>query len=530
MPLYLVFLSLAMLSSCNITKFGFVRLSLMSTPAITMSQVSPSVPVSLVSSPTFKFSGLKPGSKVTIFRDACRTSLASFTAQSSEQDFTIPSLNQGLHTLYAQETTSSTRSQCTSGFKYQVSGTPFVSTWQTTTNNETITLPLVEGFQYFMLVDWGDGTPETMITSFNDPANSHTYSSPGTHTMTIKGTAEAWRFRNHPDRTKIFTVPELGDLGWRDLKEAFFGCTNLTLFAGGNTSRVTTMTGMFRDSPSVQPQIANWDTSQVTELNSMFYGSTMADPDVSQWDVSKVTNFSTMFFRAENARPDTSQWNTSSATDFRRVFDGAKVANPDVSQWDTSKVTIMEGMFRDTDQANPDVSNWDTSKVTDMQYMFTRSLSAAPDTTNWDTSSVTNMDQLFYRASAANPNTSNWDTSKVTNMYRLFREAPLANPNTSGWNTSKVTNMSQMFYLATAANPDVSNWTFESATDMSAMFNIAMPTAKYSNLLVSIAATATQNGVSFSAAGSRYSATTGAAARAALVSRGWVIVDAGVAP
>ena len=542
--------------SCNrlrMTWKGFLENSL---PAVGLSLVTPASPISLVRSPELLITDLETGSTIELYSDACNTKIADFKSVGEELSITTPILDKGKYEFHVKQITSKGSSVCSGPVSYEISGTPFVSVWETQSPGETITLPLRNGSQYNLEVDWGDGSPKTIITSHDDPDITHVFANAGSYTVTLIGTATAWYFNNQGDKNKILQVSDLGDLGWLNFSGAFYGCSNLTTVAGGNTSSVTQMHSMFRSAPLAAPDTSSWDTSNVLSMASMFNEATLANPDVSQWDVSKVTDFSTMFYNAKAAAPDTSNWNTSSVTSLFRMFHGADLANPDVSGWDTSKVTNMSGIFTSSVSANPDVSHWDTSRVSNMSNMFFGAQVANPDTTLWNTSSVTTMSQMFYLAPMANPNTSNWDTSKVTTMYRMFQQAPIANPNTTNWNTSSVTNMSSMFQGAiaanpntsfwntalvtdmssmfrgaTAANPEMSNWSFASVTTMTSMFTShTLPTATYSNLLIAVSQTSMSNNITLGAGGSRYNNSTGLAARNILLGRGWVITDGGVSP
>jgi PKD repeat protein len=65
----------------------------------------------------------------------------------------------------------------------------FITTWETTSANESITIPTKGGFSvidYTFEIDWGDGTVETIVGDDPDPV--HTYASAGTHTVAITGT------------------------------------------------------------------------------------------------------------------------------------------------------------------------------------------------------------------------------------------------------------------------------------------------------------------------------------------------------
>ncbi|MBC6426096.1 MAG: hypothetical protein GDA51_06440, partial [Ekhidna sp.] len=61
---------------------------------------------------------------------------------------------------------------------------PFITTWQTTADNESITIPTT-GIGYSYTVDWGEDEPADNNTYTGDA--SHAYTTPGTHTVTISG-------------------------------------------------------------------------------------------------------------------------------------------------------------------------------------------------------------------------------------------------------------------------------------------------------------------------------------------------------
>ncbi|MBC6425815.1 MAG: hypothetical protein GDA51_09635, partial [Ekhidna sp.] len=61
---------------------------------------------------------------------------------------------------------------------------PFITTWETTRANETITIPTVRGETYSYSVNWGDGHTDNNV---NGDA-SHQYATAGTQTISISGT------------------------------------------------------------------------------------------------------------------------------------------------------------------------------------------------------------------------------------------------------------------------------------------------------------------------------------------------------
>ena len=225
-----------------------------------------------------------------------------------------------------------------------INSSSFLSTWRVPASDKSITLPLVSGYNYNFVVDWGDGQTST-ITSYDDPDRIHTYEAAGDYNLVIKGILEAWSFNNSGDKDKIISVEDFGDLGYKNLSGAFFGCTNLGSFEGGVTSDVTNMASMFLGATQANPNVTKWNVSSVTNMFSMFDGATQANPNVTKWNVSSVTNMFSMFDGATQANPNVSEWDVSSVTSMNYMFYGATQANPDVSEWDVSSVLTMRNMF-----------------------------------------------------------------------------------------------------------------------------------------------------------------------------------------
>lgn len=74
---------------------------------------------------------------------------------------------------------------------------PFVSTWKTdnvSSGSSTATqvkLPLVSTGSYNFVVEWGDGTQNT-ITTWDQAQVTKTYAVAGTYQITIKGICKGW--------------------------------------------------------------------------------------------------------------------------------------------------------------------------------------------------------------------------------------------------------------------------------------------------------------------------------------------------
>ncbi|RYZ58467.1 MAG: BspA family leucine-rich repeat surface protein, partial [Proteobacteria bacterium] len=177
-----------------------------------------------------------------------------------------------------------------------------------------------------------------------------------------------------------------------------------------------------------------------------------------------------------------------------------------------------------------DLSSWNTGNVINMEYMFWGAGNFNSNLNLWNVSKVTSMQSMFEKAFAFNGEISAWNTSAVTNFSYMFSEATVFNQNLSSWDVSHATTIERMFRLASAFNQDLSAWSPIAATTMyEFMLNSPLTQANYSALLNSWAGKAVQNNVYFGVGTTKY-LVVASAARANLVSRGWVIVDGGLGP
>lgn len=401
----------------------------------------------------------------------------------------------------------------------------FVSKWRIDTEGATLVLPLLGGFNYDFVVDWGDGEK----SKHDNAVAAHAYEKTGVYTVKIHGLVEAWSFAAVPhSRDMLLSVEDLGDVGWRNLQGAFAGAKELTAVSGGNTSSVYSMHTMFEGATAVMPETGEWDTHQVKTMTAMFMGASAADPDVGGWDTVQVTSMHSMFREASAARPDVNDWDTASVTNMSYMFMNAVAAMPEVGDWDTAKVTDMSSMFQGAVAADPDVSNWDVAAVTDLSYMFAEAVSADPAVSKWNTGAVTNMRGMFTRATSADPVVNDWDTSAVTSMRGMFLDAISADPRLSCWDVRKVSDMRHMFSGAVKADVDLSKWDFSTAIFMHGMFHgVSLSTKNYDRLLNRLMETSTRSELILDAGESRYSAAA-LEAHKGLLDRGWHISDAGL--
>ena len=346
----------------------------------------------------------------------------------------------------------------------------FITTWRTTTANESITIPTT-GTGYNYTVHWGDGSSESGQTG----DATHRYASAGDYEVSIAGVFPRIYFSNRGDKSKIRDVTQWGDIAWTSMAYAFEGANNLTVTATDvpDLSGVTDMGGMFWDATSFNQDIGGWNTEKVTYMGRMFDGATSFNQDIGGWNTASVTSMSDMFNRATTFNRDISRWNTAQVTNMRNMFAGATAFNQDIGNWNTAQVTNMGFMFRGATAFNQNISGWNTAQVTSMSQMFNRATVFNQDISRWNTAAVTSMSGMFSGATAFNQDISGWNTAQVTNMGFMFSGATGAtafNQDISRWNTAAVTSMSSMFYFATSFNQNIGGWNTAQVTDMGGMF------------------------------------------------------------
>ncbi len=297
----------------------------------------------------------------------------------------------------------------------------FITTWQTTTANETIAIP-TNGSGYNYSIDWGDGTIET---GFNGNA-THEYTSAGTYTVKITGDFPRIYFNNSGDKGKIRTIEQWGTISWSSMASAFYGCDRLILNAD--------------DTP---------DLSTATDASQMFRGarSLVDDKDnIGTWNVSTITNMSNMFRDASDFNENIGLWNVGNVTNFSFMLSTTNFFNQNLNNWNIGENVTgtinMSGMFDSTREFNQPLNNWDVSKVTNMSGMFGVTPQFNQPLNNWDTSNVSNMGGMFFGANKFDQNVGDWNLSSITNMSSMFQQSGLSTENYDailiGWATQDI--------------------------------------------------------------------------------------------
>lgn len=399
----------------------------------------------------------------------------------------------------------------------------FISTWQTTASNESITIPINAAYaNYAYTVDWGDGNLDNTVYTTDA---THTYTNAGTYTVDITGAFPAIQFDNSGDRTKIVAIEQWGNTMWESMENAFYGCSNLVLNATDvpDLTNVTSLTNTFNGATNFNGDLNDWDVSNVTSMVGTFQDAISFNGNVSDWDVSSTVLMLSTFNGASTFNQDLSGWDISNVVRTENMFRGATVFNADLSGWDTSNIFDMSGMFTNAAAFDQDVSGWDVSSVTDMSQLFAGATVFNQDVGGWNVSAVTNMNSLFTSALAFNQDIGNWDVAAVTNMNGMLWNTPF-NQDLSAWDVSSVTLMSQMFGNATTFNQNLGAWDISSVNNMTTMLdNTALSTANYDATLTGWAnISGLQSNVTLGANGLTYC--TSNADRTDLISNlGWTI-------
>ncbi len=345
------------------------------------------------------------GSSLTYAWSHDSTMEISFNASSPAATFAAPQVDADTtvtFTLTVSDGTANSTDTVLVTVSDMPDDTDFVTTWETTTPGDSITIPARGTYA----IDWGDGTVDARVRG----EQTHTYADAGNHTVRISDGITAIYLNDHADAPKLRSIDQWGDAEWGSMYSSFRGASNVVLHAtdAPDLSRVKDTQYMFMDARSFDGDLSGWDVSSVTDMAGMFWNARSLDGNLSGWDVSSVTDMFAMFYNARSFDGDLSGWDVSSVTNMGDMFHGARSFNGDLSGWDVSSVTDMFAMFAGASSFNGDLSGWDVSSVTDMADTFRDASSFNGDISGWDVSSVTRMSTMLYNADSFDQNLGEW--------------------------------------------------------------------------------------------------------------------------
>jgi surface protein len=339
----------------------------------------------------------------------------------------------------------------------------FNTRWNTTrtsfrsSNTSQIRLPLETGGSYNFIVQWGDGTSETITASTQA---LHTYAAAGVYNVTITGTLVGWRVNNAGDRLKLLDVMQWGTVRLGNSGGYFYGASNMVVTAMDTLdfTGTTNMQSFFQGVRLFNQPIGGWDVSSVTNMQHMFNGASSFNQPIGGWDVSSVTNMGGMFYSASSFNQPIGNWNVSSVTKMQEMFTAASSFNQPIGGWDVSRVTSISRMFREATSFNQPIGEWDVSGVTRFFSMFWGASSFNQPIGDWNVSSATDMEFMFYNASSFNQPIGGWDVSSVATMMSMFGDASSFNQPIGGWDVSSLITSDSMFLGASSFVQDISQW------------------------------------------------------------------------
>ena len=129
-----------------------------------------------------------------------------------------------------------------------VHSVPFNSTWQITSDDLSLTLPLVSSGTYNFVVSWGDGSDDP-ITSYNQAQVTHTYINSGIYEVLITGQLTGFSFETYnSSAVKLLEISQWGStFALLDGGYYFYECANFQLTATDFPilDEVTVFTGAF---------------------------------------------------------------------------------------------------------------------------------------------------------------------------------------------------------------------------------------------------------------------------------------------
>ena len=235
-------------------------------------------------------------------------------------------------------TTYKTWNYIESSDEWVLESNPLIVQFTTSSSDQEVSIPLLN--EKLVDIDWGDGIVDYSVT-FDNP--THTYSSSGTYTAKVSGTASFFGSTGSSPlswRTYVSSIISFGEIG----------ITSLNRLLGYMNKDVPV--------PSTLP-------AGVTSINGMFLNNALFNQPINTWDVSSVEDMQYTFDGANSFNQYLGNWDLGSVLYTRGMFRNATSFNQDIGGWNTSNITWMSEMFRNADSFDQDISSWDFSGISE---------------------------------------------------------------------------------------------------------------------------------------------------------------------
>jgi len=277
-----------------------------------------------------------------------------------------------------------------------VTDAPFVTTWNTSTTNESVSLPTITP-QTNVTIDWGDNTtPSSLLAGTSYSSLNHTYVTTGKHNVSISGQFR-WMGNSTTQaaKSKLLDIVSWGDGFLVDQASAnlFYDYVNVQVSAPPSTQPVflagAVLEGMF------------WSTAFNSSLN---------------WDLKNVTSLKAMFRLTQLNKPITFT-NTQGVTTMAYMFLSASDFNQPIN-FDCSSVTALDFMFYGASSFNSALNLTNTNKVVTAQYLFYQA-SKFNQPINFSAPNLVDVSTMFNGASKFNQPVE-LGTQKLTSTWECF--------------------------------------------------------------------------------------------------------------
>ena len=203
-----------------------------------------------------------------------------------------------------------------------------------------------------------------------------------------------------------------------------------------NSTNVTNMSGMFKDTKARSINLTSLNTSKVINMISMFEGSNAISLNLNSFNTTNVVSMISMFQNSKATSLSLTRFNTKNVKDMTNMFSGSAATSINVSSFNTSNVTSMGGMFSSTKATTLDLSSFNTSKVTNMNYMFNKAanLKTIYASNNFVTTRVNTSTNMFNGdTNISGGFGTKYNSSKIDKTY-----AKIDNCNNRGYLTDKI--------------------------------------------------------------------------------------------
>ena len=289
------------------------------------------------------------------------------------------------------------------------------------TNANQYKLPLLSSGSYNFLVEWGDGSSDT-ITSWNQAQATHTYATGGIYTIKMAQLASDGLKRIdfvNGDEEKLRVIESWGDAQITFSDAPFNGCKNLLGITEVPTlidlnfvgiaffqTQLLNVCDFSSLGTAANPLVINNDWSVFSSLGSLLSNASEANFNF----YAQVLGGALSMFASSKYNGPLDKWDMSGCTNTSSFFSGASEFNQDISGWDVSSVTSMQSMFQNAAKFNQDIGSWDVSSVTTMQFMFQNAAAFDQDLGSWNIGLLTNASAMF---TGSGLTTANYDALLV---------------------------------------------------------------------------------------------------------------------